>query len=88
MRDTLELYVRETNECVPCSLSLSVCVCCSITNRLEGVLKSHPDVVGVLLLGGTNDCLASLSPSATTLIRVYNPWLKVQACTHRHARQD
>lgn len=48
----------------------------SIRQRVEPTLAAHgPDVVGVIVMGGTNDALANLNPSSRKLIRVYNPHL-------------
>jgi hypothetical protein len=33
------------------------------------------DVVGVIIMGGTNDALANINPSSRKLIRLYNPFL-------------
>ena len=49
----------------------------SIRRRTGSYLKTYGgDVVGVIILGGTNDCLANLNASTRTLIRLYNPFLK------------
>jgi len=49
----------------------------SIRRRTGPLLKTHGgDVVGVIIMGGTNDCLANLNASTRTLIRLYNPFLK------------
>ena len=49
----------------------------SIRRRTGPFLKTHGgDVVGVIIMGGTNDCLANLNASTRTLIRLYNPFLK------------
>ncbi|GAB5029674.1 gdsl-like partial [Nannochloropsis oceanica] len=49
----------------------------SIRRRTGSYLKTYGgDIVGVIILGGTNDCLANLNSSTRTLIRLYNPFLK------------
>lgn len=50
----------------------------SIRRRVQPTLKHYgDDIVGVVVLGGTNDVLANLNPSTRNLIRCYNPFLKV-----------
>jgi hypothetical protein len=58
------------------------CVCStphSIRRRVEPVLRRQQDVVGVIVMGGTNDCLANLNASTRRLIAVHNPFLPVRA---------
>ena len=49
----------------------------SIHRRLEPALKAYNElVVGVIVLGGTNDVLANLNGSTHALIQVFNPFLR------------
>lgn len=49
----------------------------SIRRRTIPLLQAFGgDVVGVVILGGTNDCLANLNASTRALIRLYNPFLR------------
>lgn len=40
--------------------------------------QGQTDVVAVLLLAGSNDCLGNLSPGSRSLIKMYNPWIPVR----------